>query len=229
MKGRKVLVVEDDVFIREMVELAFLREGAEVVTEADGQEGLRSFFDFRPDLVIMDIMMPHIDGWQLINQIRQLADTPVIMLTAVSDEDAIVRGLEMGATDYVTKPFSIKVLVARAKAALRPLAKMEEPSKLTAFKDHRLAIDLEYRRVEIAGEAVRLTDTEFRLLSYMLENRNRVLSFNQILEEIWGPGYEDSISYVHVYISRLRKKLEVDPKNPLYILNEHQVGYRFVI
>lgn len=227
MEGTKVLVVEDDIFIREMVELAFLREGAEVATAADGQEGLRRFFEVRPDLVILDLMMPHVDGWELFRQIRQLADTPVIMLTAVRDEDAIVRGLDMGAVDYVTKPFSVKVLLARARSALRSSVTPSDATKLAVYKDEHLEINLEYHRVSVAGEPVHLTDTEFRLLSYLLENKGRVLAFSQILDEIWGPGYENSVSYVHVYVSRLRKKLEADPKQPIYILNEHQVGYRF--
>lgn len=231
IEGKKILVVEDDVFIREMVEIAFAREGADVCLAIDGQEGLRQFFDFRPDLVIMDIMMPRKDGWGLFREIRNLADTPVIMLTAVSNEDAIVRGLDMGAVDYVTKPFSVKVLLARARMALRPSTKESEQTetKAAVFDDERLKIDLAYRKVSIGGEAVHLTDTEFRLLAYLLENRGRVVSFDQILDEVWGPGYEESIAYVHVYISRLRKKLEVNQKQPVYILNEHQVGYRFVL
>jgi two-component system KDP operon response regulator KdpE len=230
MEGKRILVVEDDVFIREMVQLAIEREGAEVSTAENGAIGLRRFYDFRPDLVIMDIMMPEKDGWELIRQIRQLSDTPVIMLSAISNENAIVRGLDMGATDYMTKPFSIKVLIARARAAMRLSTYKADPQakEPVQYEDGHLTIDVEYRRVTVDGQAMRLTDTEFRLLALLLENKGRVLTFKQILDEIWGSGYRDSIEYVHVYISRLRKKLEVNAKDPHYIVNEHQVGYRFI-
>lgn len=227
MENFKILVVEDDVFIREMVELAFLREGYHVFTAADGREGLRQFYEVQPDLVIMDIMMPHTDGWELFRQIRKLADTPVIMLTAVSHEDAIVRGLDMGAVDYVTKPFSVKVLIARARAALRPVTNPSESPAAVIYEDDHLYIDLEYRRIRVDGAQIHLTNIEFKLLSYLIENKGRVLTFNQILDEVWGSGYTGSAEYVHVYISRLRKKLEKDPKNPVYIINVPQVGYRF--
>ncbi len=229
LEGKQILVVEDDVFVREMVELALLREGARVYTAGDGQEGLRKFFEHQPALVILDIMMPHTTGWDMLRQIRQLADTPVILLTAVTHEDAVVRGLDMGAVDYVTKPFSVKVLVARARAALRPGAQPPETSGPIIYEDNRLSINVANRQVSVNGEDVQLTNTEFRLLTVLLKQPGRLATFDQILDDVWGAGYEDSVEYVHVYISRLRKKIEVDPKQPAYIINVPHVGYYFQV
>ena len=227
MRNRKILIVDDDTFIRRMVEEAFHQEKAQIITAANGHEGLQKFFSERPELVILDVMMPYVDGWEALRQIRNLSNTPVIMLTSLREDADVIRGLEDGAVDFVTKPFSPKVLVARAKAALRQAGTATQPTRPTGFQDHYLHIDLEMHRVAVNNEPVKLTKTEYRLLAYLVNHAGMVLTFEKILENVWGWEYQDSIQYVHVYISRLRQKLEPDPKDPQYLLTEFGVGYRF--
>jgi two-component system KDP operon response regulator KdpE len=227
VQGKLVLVIEDDVFVRKAIEAVFERAGARVIGAGNGAEGLRRFFNSRPDLVTLDIMMPDMDGWETCRQIRQLADTPIIMLTSLESEDAEVRALEMGAVDFVTKPFSPRVLLARARAAVRWSAPETEPPKKNTYEDDRLSIDLSGRRLSIDGQQVTLTKTEFDLLAYMVRNRDMVLSLEQILEVVWGVGYESNTDYVHVYISRLRRKIEKDARQPVYLVTVHGQGYLF--
>ena len=227
MRNKKVLIIDDDTFIRRMVEEAFLQEKAHVITAANGHEGLQKFFSERPELVILDVVMPYVDGWETLRQIRNMANTPVIMLTSLKEDKDIVRGLEDGAVDYVTKPFSPKVLVARAKVAMRQLEAIAKPKRPTGFEDDYLNIDIENHRVTANGDPVKLTKTEFRLLTYLVNHAGMVLSFEKILENVWGWEYQDSIQYVHVYMSRLRQKLEPNPKEPRYFMTEFGVGYRF--
>lgn len=227
MRNKKVLIVDDDIFIRRMVEEAFLQEKAKVITAANGHEGLQKFFAERPELVILDVMMPYVDGWEALRQIRNLSNTPVIMLTSLKDDADVVRGLEDGAIDFVTKPFSPKVLVARAKVAIRQTNATDQPARPTGFQDNYLHIDIENHRILANDTPVKLTKTEFKLLAYLVKHAGMVLSFEKILENVWGWEYQDSIQYVHVYMSRLRQKIEPDPKEPRYFLTEFGVGYRF--
>ena len=221
------MVVDDDAHIRELTAHIFAKSGGQVYSASDGNEGLRQFYAHRPHLVILDIMMPNLDGWQVCTQIRLLSDVPIIMLTALGQDEHTIRGLDCGAVDYVTKPFSPKVLAARARAALRQATQAAETHQPASYSDDYLTIDLSQRRVLVRGELVCLTATEYRLLAYLVQNAGRVLTFRQILEKVWGWEYQDSVEYVHVYISHLRKKLEEDPKLPAYLLTEHRVGYRF--
>ena len=227
--GKKILVIDDDVFVRDIVLETMSKEGATVFTAENGSDGLRQFYAAQPDVVLLDVMMPHITGWEVCRQIRQLSDVPIIMLTSLNKEEDIVRGLDYGAIDYVTKPFSTKILAARIRSALRQVhAKTpSEKDKKQAFADDYLRIDLDEQRVFINNEVVKLTKTEFRLLAYFVQNLGLVLAFEQILENVWGWAYQDSIQYVHVYVSRLRQKLEPDPQNPRYIITEYGTGYRF--
>jgi two-component system KDP operon response regulator KdpE len=227
LKDKKILVIDDD---REMLRLltrTFLKTEAQMLTAASGQEGLRLFFDQRPDLVILDIMMPEMDGWQVCRRIRQISEVPIVFLTALEADQDVVRGLKCGAIDYITKPFSPKVLVARAQAALRRVESPWQPEKLPGYGDDYLTIDLGARRVRVRGKPVKLTANEFQLLAYLVKNADRVLSPEQILENVWGPEYQDCDNYVHVYVCHLRNKLEEDPKHPRYLLTDHGVGYRF--
>ncbi len=226
MQGKKILIIEDDVFTRKSIEETFRRAGAVTHSAPDGQEGLRQFYQFQPHLVTLDLMMPHTDGWETCRQMRKLADTPIIMLTAIKDENAEVRALDMGAIDFVTKPFNPKVLLARARAALRQ-AIPAAPEVASVYQDGYLKVDIETRRVQVLGQPVMLTKTEFELLVYFIRHKGQVLTFEQILEQVWGAGYEASADYVHVYVSRLRRKMEEDPKQPKYLLSERGVGYRF--
>lgn len=227
MDGELVLVIEDDVFVRKTIEAVFERAGARVIGAASGAEGLRLFFNRRPDLVTLDIMMPDMDGWETCRQIRQLADTPIIVLTSIEDEEAEVRALEMGAVDFVTKPYNPRVLLARARSALRRSAPEPEQAQSDQYNDDRLNIDLAGRRLAVDGRHVALTKTEFDLLAYLVRNRGMVLSFDQILEAVWGVGYESSKDYVHVYVSRLRRKIERDARQPTYLVTVHGQGYLF--
>ena len=230
IRDKKILIIDDDIYIRDIVTETMRNEGAQVVTAENGQDGLRQFYASQPDLVVLDVMMPHITGWEICRQIRQLSDVPIIMLTSLSKEDDVIRGLDYGAVDYVTKPFSPKILAARIRSALRQVAPIdapEEKEKVLDFDDGYLIIDLDEHRVVIQDEPIKLTKTEYRLLAYLVQNGGVVLTFQQILENVWGWDYQDSIQYVHVYISRLRRKIEPDPQNPRYFLTEYGTGYRF--
>jgi DNA-binding response OmpR family regulator len=228
MENNKVLVVDDDPALLPLIEHTFAREGYQVHTASDGKEALRVFFAHRPDLVVLDIMMPRMDGWETCRRIREVSDVPIIMLTARGQDEDIVRGLEYGADDYLTKPFSIKVLLAHARAVLRraglPPTEAEEP---TTYADDYLTVDLKERRITVQGEIVKLTPTEYRLLAYLVQNAGHVLTFSQLLENVWGWEYQDDVHYVRVYVWHLRQKLEKDPKNPQYIQTELGMGYRF--
>ncbi len=226
MQGKKILVIDDDFHISQLVKATFVEQGADVVTAVDGQDGLRQFYTHKPDLVIIDLMMPEMDGWETTERILELADVPIIMLTSLRDDADVIQGLDQGAVDFITKPFSPKVLAGRARAALR-FASSPRQIEPNNFQDERLLIDLDHTRVLVDGEPVKLTKTEFKVLAYLVQNAGRVLTFQQILEQVWGWEYQDSIEYVHVYVSRLRQKLEENPKEPRYLMTEYGLGYRF--
>jgi DNA-binding response OmpR family regulator len=224
----KILIIDDEFDTLDMVETYFIRKGYEVQTSLDGQEGLRAFFAGRPDLIILDIMMPGLDGFKVCQRIRELSDVPIIMLTALGQNDDIIRALEAGADDYVTKPFSLDVLLARVRAVLRRGANMAEPAaEPVIYDDGFLTIDVAQRRILVGGEPVKLSMTEYRLLTYLLQHANQPLTSRQILAEVWGEGYEGNHEYLHAYIWQLRQKLEKNPAKPTYLLTEHGLGYRF--
>jgi DNA-binding response OmpR family regulator len=225
--GKVVLVVEDDAFVRKAIETAYNRAGAKVIVAVNGAEGLRQFFKHRPDLVTLDIMMPDVDGWETCRQIRQLANTPIIMITAINDEEAEIRALDMGAVDFVTKPYSPNVLLARSRSAMRRAAPVAELASPEEFSDSHLSIDLTGRRLVVEDEPLKLTKTEFDLLAYLVRNRGMVMTFDQILDSVWGVGYDSNTDYVHVYISRLRRKIERDARRPTYLVTIHGLGYVF--
>lgn len=228
MLGKKVLLIDDDVYIREVTRRVFIRADAQVEVAADGQSGLARFFEFQPDLVILDIIMPVMDGWEACRQIRRVSEIPVILLTSLSSDDEIVRGLEAGADDFVSKPFKPEVLVARARAVLRRGKPTTMGGVVHSYQDDYISVDLDNRRVTVDNKRVNLTPTEYRLLVYMIRNAGQALTFAQVLENVWGDEYKDSPNYVHVYISHLRQKLEKDPSQPRYFISEHGLGYRFV-
>ena len=227
MRGKTILVIDDDLNIRKMTEHLFAKEGAQVFTATNGIDGLRKFYEHRPDLIILDIMMPEEDGWETCRNIRKFSDVPIVMLTALKTDEDITRGLNYGADDFVTKPFSPGVLLARARAVLRRTGAYVAEDKPFMYSDGYLTIDLRAHRVIIKGQPVKLTPTEFQLLVYLAQNPGRILTIQQILENVWGWEYQDSLEYVHVYMSHVRKKIEEDPKQPKYIVTEHGTGYRF--
>lgn len=228
MQGIKILVVDDDYDIRQITDLTFQRVGAKVITASNGAEGLRKFFTYKPELVILDIMMPGENGWDICREIRKLSDVPLIMITALHRDEEIIRSLDAGADDFITKPFSIDVLLARARAVLRRSHPVLDDPRPASYADEDLQISLEQHQILLQDQPVKLTPKEFKLLAYLLNNSERVLSFNQILENVWGWEYIDNPDYVHVYVSHLRQKIEKDPKNPRYLITEHGMGYRFV-
>lgn len=224
----KILVVDDDPMLSELVAYNLKADDYEVVTAADGQEGLRQFYAERPDLVILDIAMPKLDGYQVCQRIREMSDTPVIMLTAKGQEEEIIRGLDLGADDYITKPFQVSVLSARVRATLRRAQTEPMIGDGPNYSDPYLSIDLEARQITVDGEMVKLTPTEFKLLAVLVRNKGRVVEFRQLLESVWGFEYIDDVDYLRVYIWHLRRKLEPNSKEPIYLLNELNVGYRFM-
>jgi two-component system, OmpR family, KDP operon response regulator KdpE len=223
----KILIVDDEQEIREPLGRKLRREGFEVVLCSDGLEGLKAFHADRPDLVILDIIMPGMDGLTVCRRIRELADTPVMMLSAqLITEDNIVEGLNAGADEYLLKPVRMNEFVARVRALLRrsQIASSEADQN---YDDGYLNVDLHRRQVYVKAKKVHLTPTEFKLLAVLIENSGRVVSQRDLLEQVWGREYIDDVYYPRVYVSQLRRKVEQDPANPLYILTEHRVGYRF--
>lgn len=229
MQGKRILVIDDDPHVLRMVNLTLSKQGAQVYTAANGMEGLTQFYACRPDLVILDVMMPDIDGWDICARLRQISDVPILMLSALGGDNHIVRGLKCGADDYVSKPFAVDVLIARVEGLLRR-ATLSPPSEtLQAYRDDYLTIELDKRRVLVQGKPVKLTAKEYQLLTYLLRNAGRILSAEQILEKIWGWEYRDHAEYLYVYISNLRKKLEENARRPRYLRNESGVGYWFEV
>ena len=227
MDTPKILVVDDDPVIIQLLTSTLAKSGAAVITAANGQEGLQQFYTHRPDLVILDVKMPDMDGWETCRIIRKLSDVPIIMLTARAADDEIIRGLDSGADDYITKPFNAQVVLARVRAALRRPAQTALTKRSAHYSDGYLTIDLEKNLVLTKGEPIKLTAQEYKLLAYLLQNPNRMLTTQQILENVWGWEYQDEPGHVRIYVWHLRRKLEEDPKEPKYLLTEYGLGYRF--
>ena len=223
----KILIIDDDPDLVKLVEYSLLQQGYEVCKAYSGPDGLQQMHNHQPDLIILDIMMPEVDGWQVCRRIREMSNVPIIMLTAKGREEDIVRGLDYGADDYLTKPFSIKELLARVRAVLRRAALPPSTEAAMTYDDGYLTVNLAERRVTVRGEPVKLTPTEYRLLACLVENAGRVLTYRQLLENVWGWEYMNDVDYVRIYIWRLRQKIEKTPSQPQYILTEHGVGYRF--
>ncbi len=229
MENRKrILVIDDEKGLVKIIRLNLEQDGYEVVEAYNGSQAMEKLRTTLPDLVLLDVMMPDTDGFTVLKMIRQIGATPVIMLTAKGEEDDKIKGLELGADDYVTKPFSPRELTSRIKAVLRrgDFSRDEESGKIIV--DDRLTIDFDRHEVWVEGELVQLRPTEYRLLYHLVQNAGWVLTHDQILNKVWGYEYENEPHYVRLYINYLRKKLEVDPADPQYILTERGVGYRFV-
>jgi len=224
----RILVVDDERRMVGFIRLNLEQDGFEVIEAFNGSEALDRLRDSLPDLILLDVMMPDIDGFVVLRTIREISQVPVIMLTAKSEENDKVKGLELGADDYVTKPFSPRELVSRVKAVLRRGSTFEEDEEGVIEVDERLKIDFGRREVWVDNEMVKLRPTEYRLLYHLVQNSGWVLTHDQILTKVWGYEYRDEPHYVRLYINYLRKKIEKDPSNPVYILTERGVGYRFV-
>lgn len=225
--AKRILVIDDEATICDIVKAVLARADYQIDVANSGQEGLRQLYVRRPDLVILDVMMPELDGWQVCQRIRAFSDIPVIMLTALDQDTNMIQGLNYGADYYLTKPFSSKVLVAYVQAALRRAELVRGKDQPVSYVDRHLAIDLDKHQTLAGNKPVRLSATEYRLLGCLLRKANRVLTFEQILRYVWGEQDPLNVSYVHVYISHLRQKLEKDPAAPEYLLNERGIGYQF--
>lgn len=224
----KILVVDDEPDVIKVVTMSFhMQQPAwEVFGAADGPEALDLIEREQPDVILLDVGLPEMNGFEVLEAIRLFSDVPVIMLTVRDDEVSKVQGLELGADDYVTKPFGHLELLARVRAVLRraqalPLAP-EQP-----FVSGDVCVDFGRREVTVGGQPVALTGTEYRLLYHLVRNAGRVMSHEALLARVWGREYTDEISYLKSYINRLRNKLEPDPRHPEYILTEYGVGYWF--
>ncbi|MBA2450130.1 MAG: response regulator transcription factor [Chloroflexi bacterium] len=225
----QILIVDDDDDLLEALAIGMQLQwqDAEVVTAGDGELGLQAFFERSPDVVLLDVGLPRLDGFAVLRRIREVSDTPVIMLTARGDELDKVRGLEIGADDYVTKPFSPLELLARIKAVLRRTDLPPPTRAMPSFVADELAVNFDSHEVTKRGAPIALTALEYRLLYHLVRNAGHVLSREALLARVWGDQYRDQADYLKVYISRLRSKLEDDPEHPRYILTERGLGYRF--
>ncbi len=227
-RNYKILVVDDEERMVRFIRLNLEQDGFQVLEAYRGTQALEQVRTQLPDLILLDIMLPDIDGFEVLKLIRETSIVPVIMLTAKGEEDDRVRGLEMGADDYITKPFSPRELVSRVRAVLRRVQLSAGTSDDIIEVDDRLKIDFNRREVWVAGELINLRPTEYRLLYHLVKNAGWVLSHDQILSKVWGYEYQDEPHYVRLYINYLRKKIEEDPANPKYILTERGIGYRFI-
>jgi two-component system KDP operon response regulator KdpE len=225
----KILIVDDDHDLLEAVGLGLQLQwqGIQVVTATDGEAALTQFYDELPDVVLLDVGLPLLDGFEVLRRIRSVSDTPVLMLTARGEELDKVRGLEIGADDYITKPFSPLELLARIKAVLRR-SELPPPVRATpSFEAGDLTVNFDSHEVARAGEPVPLSSIEYRLLFQLVRNAGHVVPRETLLARVWGDEYRDQTDYLKVYISRLRAKLEPDPDRPRLILTERGLGYRF--
>lgn len=225
---RRIMVVDDEERIVRFIRLNLEHDGFLVSDAFNGKQAIQRLRDVNPDLILLDVMMPDLDGFEVLLMIREISNVPVIMLTAKGEEDDRVRGLELGADDYVTKPFSPRELVSRVKAVLRRTEGASGSMHGLIEVDERLKIDFDRREIWLEGKIVKLRPTEYRLLYHLVQNAGWVVSHDQLLANVWGYEYRDEPHYVRLYINYLRQKLEKDPSNPKYILTERGVGYRFV-
>jgi len=225
---RRILVVDDEERMVRFIRLNLEHDGFQVSEAFNGKQAVQRLRDVNPDLILLDVMMPDLDGFEVLEMVREISNVPVIMLTAKGEEDDRVRGLEKGADDYVTKPFSPRELVSRVRAVLRRTEGATGSMHGLIEVDERLKIDFDRREIWLEGKIVKLRPTEYRLLFHLVQNAGWVVSHDQLLAKVWGYEYRDEPHYVRLYINYLRQKLEKDAANPVYILTERGVGYRFV-
>jgi len=225
---KRILVVDDEARMRRFVHLNLDLEGYEVSEAENGLVALTKVREDLPDLVVLDVMMPDMDGFETLARIREISSVPVIMLTVKGDEDDRIRGLDLGADDYVNKPFSPRELSSRIRAVLRRVEPAKAQSAEPLIIDEDLSIDFPRREVIARGEHIKLRPTEYRLLLHLVENAGWIVQQETLLSKVWGPEYRDDNQLLRLYITYLRKKIEPDPANPRYILTERGVGYQFV-
>ena len=223
--AERILVVEDEPRVVRLISEVLKAAGYQVIVAASGESAIEMFALEQPDLLLLDILLPHgPDGYEVCRRIREFSNVPVIMLTAKAQESEMLRGFEVGADDYLTKPFSAKELIARVRAVLRRSERTEEDAP-TTLQCGGLEIDFARRRVRVHGEGVHLTKTEYALLRELALHANRVIVHNDLLSAVWGPAYRNDVDYLRAYVRYLRRKIEADPSDPQYILTSQGVGY----
>jgi two-component system KDP operon response regulator KdpE len=227
MHRKRILVVDDELAIIKLLRANLNAEGFEVLTAMDGAQAMQMIEKEAPDLVILDIMMPEMNGFEVCRHVREWSQVPIIMLSAKGSEDDKVKCLDTGADDYITKPFGINELVARIRAVFRRVDSILTQPAQPAFRADGLEINFSERKVTVAGRELKLTPTEYRLLQELVLNVDKVLTHSMLLGKVWGPEYAEEKEYLHVFIGRLRKELEPHPESPKYIVTVPGVGYRF--
>lgn len=227
MRRPLILIVDDEPSIRRYVRSTLESRDYQALTASDGAEALQKIDTELPDLIILDIMMPNIDGFEVCRRLREWSQIPIIMLSARDDEMDKVKCFELGADDYLTKPFGVEELVARVRAVLRRTESAHAIPTKSSFTCGSLVVNFVERRVTVAEREVELTPTEYNLLQELVLNANKVLTHTHLLNKVWGPEYREDTQYLHVFVRRLRVKLELDPTKPRYILTVSGVGYQF--
>lgn len=228
--NRSFLIIDDDINLGKSLKVGLMSQGAKnVFLATDGRSGIQIFEEKSPDLVLLDIRMPVLDGWETVKYLRWISTVPIIMLTSLSSDENVLNGLNLGAVDYITKPFNKQVLHARIESALRNYTSTPENNRLSIIADGYLEINLDTRQVHVDKKHVKLSTTEYDLLKYFAANPNRCIAYIELLENVWGESYTDQTDYTRVYVSALRRKIEADPKKPKYLITEYRRGYRFVM
>ncbi len=222
-----ILLIEDDEALAQLVQLLLERAGYQVLTAGNGEDGLELSRETPPDLILLDILMPDMDGWHVYEALRRITDAPILFLTALGDEHNVAYGLGLGADDYIVKPFGYKELVTRVKAALARARRAR--GEQTIFQTGNLWVNLDTHEVKIDNRLVSLTPTEFSLLSALIQDAGRTVNHDMLLRRVWGPEYSNRRDYLKLYIWYLRQKIETDPRDPHRIVSERGQGYRLVV
>ncbi|MDZ4833541.1 MAG: response regulator transcription factor [Candidatus Melainabacteria bacterium] len=223
----RVLIIDDEPQIRRALKAGLERSGYSVVGAASGEEGLNLAAEHPPDIVILDLAMPGTDGFEVCVELRKWTKIPIIVLSVRDTEEDKIKALDLGADDYLTKPFGVGELLARMRAVVRRLSNSDEDSSQPTFKVGELEVDYIHRKVIMAGKEVHLTPKEYDLLKYMIQYRNRVLTHRQLLSKVWGAEFVDDVHTLRVHVANLRNKTESDPTRPRFIRTETRIGYRF--
>ena len=224
-QGARILIADDEPQIRRSLQVNLESKGYAVEAVGSGTLALAAFGNRRPDLMIVDLIMPDLNGVDVVRRVRKLSAVPIIVLSAVGDEPQKVEALEVGADDYMTKPFGTEELLARIRSLLRRAAGAQSAQPI--FTTGSLSVNFDRREVVLDGKSVKMTPTEYDLLKYMIEHAGKVLTHRMLLQEVWGPAYAEQAQYLRVFVGQLRKKIETDPTRPRFIITDPGVGYRF--
>ncbi len=221
-----ILIVDDDLTLIDLLSQSLEKAGYDVLSATNGIDALQTLYKDKLDLIILDVMMPRMDGWETCSRMREISDVPIIMLTAKDEEADTLKGFQCGVDDYVTKPFSFAELTARVKAVLQRARTPPSDRKQRVYIFDDLVVDADNSQVTVRGKPVSLTPTEYQLLLTLAENAGRILSQEQLLSQVWGPEYVGETGYIKRYIWYLRQKIEDDPSDPQYIITERGFGYK---